>query len=244
MNSQRFEYKYLIGESQAGAVRAFALAHLCADSHTDAAHNNEYPVQSVYLDTADMSLYYETVTGERNRFKLRVRSYDPCAHAPAFLEIKARKNEAVLKERAPVHKGALGRIVGSFCTMRGDLSDSSAAHVGALDRFCELCARLSARPRVVVRYRREAYVDPDGGPLRVTMDRDVACAHTNGPVVDPDALEWVALAGESVVLEIKFTDTFPRWAREMVQALGLVRTSAAKYVRSVDALVDAGMGLA
>ena len=54
--------------------------------------------------------------------------------------------------------------------------------------------------------------------------------------------EWVALPGGAVVLEIKFTDSFPSWCADMVQALSLRRTSAAKYSRSVDALVDMGVG--
>ena len=241
--AQRFEYKYLIDEARADLVRSFALCHLCADSHTDAAHNNEYPVYSLYLDTAGLGLYQSTVAGEKNRFKLRVRCYDDEPDTPAFAEIKARANDVILKKRAPVRKDALGRVLGSFCMSTGDLSRATPSDRFALDRFCELCAKLSARPKVLVRYMREAYVDPDGRPLRLTMDRDITCLRTDAATFELDGPGWVSLGGP-VVLEIKFTDTFPDWAHDMVWALSLRRTACAKYVRSVDALARSGMGTA
>jgi hypothetical protein len=101
-----------------------------------------------------------------------------------------------------------------------------------------------ARPTAMVRYVREAYVEPDGGPLRLTMDRAIACRQAERRAVELDGPGWVYLRNRWVVLEIKFTDMFPLWAREMVEALGLPRTSSAKYVQSVSALMRGSAGMA
>ena len=241
---QRFEYKYLITERHAQLVQAFAAAYLRPDIHTDAAHGNQYSVYTLYLDSRDLALYHSTVAGEKNRFKLRVRCYDDRPDTLAFFEIKARKNDVIQKARVPVRKEAIERIIATLWAEPEDLGEPSGADVGVLERFCGLCAGLSARPMAIVRYTREAYVDPDARPLRLTMDRDLACVCAKGGRLALNGPGWVELDSRRVVLEIKFTDTFPGWAREMAQALGLVRTSAAKYVRSVAALASAGYAIA
>jgi hypothetical protein len=43
-----------------------------------------------------------------------------------------------------------------------------------------------------------------------------------------------------VILEIKFTNTFPRWVRAMVQRFGLLRAEFAKYVACMDQLKREG----
>ena len=241
---QRFEYKYLISEAQAQFVRALAMAHLVPDSHADRAHGNSYPVYSLYLDSWGLALYHSSRGGAKNRFKLRVRYYDDRPDTPAFLEVKARKSDIIQKLRAPVWKASISDLLGTFCMGLDHLFGASPAGVGALGRFCELGLALEACPMALVRYDREAYVDPTGGPLRVTLDRDVTCLASEGACLATHEAGWMALRNRWVVLEIKFTDTFPLWAGEMVRALELKRTSVAKYVQSVAALMRAGVGVA
>lgn len=241
--SQRFEYKYLVSEAQAALVRSFASSYMSADRHTDAAYDNQYDIYSLYLDSPDLRLYRRSCNGEKNRFKLRVRYYDSRSETPVFVEVKARKSDCICKQRAAVPKESLDRVLGSYFLSARDMDVSSACDLNALERFCELGAGLSARPNVLIRYTREAYEDPFGGSLRITMDRHLACRRMQGHAVATDDFGWIDLPSEWVVLEIKFTNTFPKWVSEMVQALGLVRTSAAKYVRSVEALLNAGYGL-
>ena len=241
---QRFEYKYLVSEARAQWARAVASAHLIPDPHADTAHGNAYPVYSLYLDSPGLALYHKSRSGTKNRFKLRVRYYDGLQSTPAFLEVKARRNDVIRKLRAPVWKAAVGDVLSSFCMGLEQLCEASAAGLGALGQFCELGLALGARPTAVVRYEREAYVEPGGGPLRLTLDREIACLHTDHAGLETGGAGWLALRNRWVVLEVKFTDTFPLWAGEMVRALELTRTSVAKYVQSVSALMRAGVGVA
>ncbi len=242
--SQRFEYKYLISEVQAIQVRAYASCYLAPDSHVVPALGHEYPVYSLYLDSHGLHLYHSSVAGHKDRFKLRVRFYDSCPDTPAFLEVKARKGEVVVKQRAEVRKSAVGRLLNTYCGSPDDLVAPASTDRAGLERFCELCAKLDARPRVLIRYLREPYTDPNGGPLRVTMDRCVACLRTDRALLTDDHAGWVALPNQPVVLEIKFTDKFPLWLSDMVRELDLVRVRSPKYVRSVDTLSALGIGLA
>jgi len=270
--AQRFEYKYLVTELEARTIGDFASAYMDPDRHADPARGSSYPILSVYLDSADMALYYGTVQGKKNRFKLRVRYYDQRPDTPAFIEIKRRKTDIIVKQRAAVRKSSVQRLLSSGFAMADDLDAFSGKEFGHLMCFCETMTKMGARPRVAVHYQREAYVDRSGSPLRMTLDRKIACSIRDGGPIGPldgwwnsgdwdvmphgqnwvdlrsrDATrpgeqEWLPLPNELVVLEIKFTESFPSWCADMVQALGLKRTSAAKYIRSVDALVDMGVG--
>jgi len=43
----------------------------------------------------------------------------------------------------------------------------------------------------------------------------------------------VIVFGKEVILELKFTDRFPDWFRELVRVFGLMQCGAAKYVDGV-----------
>ncbi len=242
--SQRFEYKYLLSESQAELVRGFAWSHLVPDTHADPRRGNEYPVYSLYLDSRDLRLYRSSATGEMNRFKLRARWYDDHPDTPVFFEVKARRNDVIMKHRGAVRKASVERAVHGFCVVPEDQCEADGCDAGAAERFIELCAKLLARPMVIIRYEREAYVAPEGRPLRLTMDRRISCLRTNAACPTCDGPGWIELGGEQVVLEVKFSDTFPAWAGDMVRGLNLVRTSMAKYVKAVDTLSSWGIGFA
>ena len=83
--AQRFEAKYVIGELQAEAITHYIKPFVEPDPHAP-----EYPVTSLYLDSPDLALYQSSDMGEKNRFKLRVRSYDDAPRSPLFLEVKQR----------------------------------------------------------------------------------------------------------------------------------------------------------
>ena len=232
----RFELKYIISESCARGVRDFALSYLEPDPHADPAKNCEYAVHSLYLDSPGLVLYHQTLLGHKNRFKLRIRFYDDSPESPAYLEIKRRQNEVIMKQRAPVRRGSVARILSGHWPAPADVMDVSQKGLAAVAQFCQLRTAIEADGKVFVSYMREAYVSPNSNSLRLTFDRRLqgvkyeggGSLTRSGLVVYPDI--------PGVILEIKFTDRFPVWMREMVRHFNLERCPCAKYVYCVLAL--------
>jgi len=104
LQSNRWELKYVIDEETAGRVRKFVNSYLEPDENNDPRQPNGYPVRSLYLDSPNRKLYWQTIQGAKNRFKLRIRFYDDEPHSPAFLEIKRRVTTTILKKRAEVRR--------------------------------------------------------------------------------------------------------------------------------------------
>lgn len=235
LQRSRFELKYIIGEPTAHEVRQFARNHLMPDPFADVAKGYSYNIYSVYCDSPGLALMNQTLEGMKNRFKLRVRFYDDNPAHPVFFEVKRRVNDQIIKVRAKVRRDAADKLMWARRAWpdRDDLANPADDRSWtALSKFCELRDKLGARPAILVGYNREAWCAPEDDSIRVTFDRELI-----GAAYDPartfqlaDRAEWVRPIMPGVVLELKFTDRFPNWMRQMVQTFSLFRTSFAKYV--------------
>ncbi len=236
--AQRFELKYVIGPQCARAIRHFVSSYLEPDPYARADPRFCYPVYSVYLDTATLALCQQTRRGVKNRFKLRLRFYDGDPASPVFLEVKRRETDVIRKERAAItREGARLLLRGGYPGPFHLLQDSACPEApAALECFRRLRDEIGAGAIACVEYLREAYVPPEGNGLRITLDRAVrgSLFERVGQLQPPQAGVETSVGG--VILEIKFTDRFPCWLSEMVQAFNLQRSSMSKYLHCVKAL--------
>ncbi len=233
LQTQRFELKYIIPNDVAVRIRDFVQPYLEMDSFGARQEDRSYPVHSLYLDSSDLALHQSTINGDKNRYKLRVRFYENWAEAPVYFEIKRREDNAIYKERCPVHRDSVKEIVAGRLPAREDLSDVSPENERALLHFSRLLNELHARPITHVSYRREAWMSHDSNRVRVTMDRNVRTCPESTVRLEPAMDCPVSVFGDAVVLELKFSGRFPVWMRDLVRVFGLRQCSAAKYVDGV-----------
>lgn len=234
---QRFEKKYrLRNEQEAVAIREYLRSRLELDENSVDQPNYSYPVHSLYLDSDTLYTYWLMVNGDKNRFKLRLRYYDADESSPVFFEIKRRVNKCIFKQRGAVRREAVPWLLEGHLPEPRHFVSKSAKHLVALERFSDLMQALQARPKVHIAYLREAWVRPADINLRVTIDREVrARPECMGRLQTEMPRSWRPF-GDQVILEIKFTDRFADWLREMVESFHLVQCSSAKYCESVDAI--------
>lgn len=232
---QRFEIKYLVRESTALAVRQFLRSHMEPDEFAAYSQDQSYPVHSTYLDSPDLHTYQAVNTGEKNRFKLRIRYYGDQDQA-VFFEIKHRRNEIISKVRVKVYRDAVRPILMGRPPLMKHLVKPTAEQFQGLLEFVRLMHKLRATPRSHVAYRREAWMSKRDNSLRITFDRAVRCEAEFAPSLRTHFSNAVEPFEKQVILELKFTDRLPAWCTEMIQTLGLVRSGAPKYVMGVMAL--------
>ncbi len=227
----RFEFKYLIDEAAARDVREFARSRLIHDEFAQPDLKYAYPTHSLYLDGPGLPLYHSSMAGHKNRMKLRVRFYDEHPASPVFFEIKRRVQDTIIKERALVHRDRAMLIIRGRAPLADDLvTTDNPEQWHALRRFAEFRDRLAATPRALISYLREAWVKPDDDHVRLTFDRDLQGDAYAGQLLAARGFACPPMiAGAPVILELKFTDRFPHWYRDMTQSLNLERRSMAKY---------------
>ena len=227
---ERFECKYLITEAQAQAVRRYVAPYVEPDPHAVAQPDHRYPIASLYLDTPDLRLHRETIEGLRNRYKLRVRSYNDSPETPVFVEIKRRNNQVTQKQRCAVKRGD---VLGLLTTGERNGKHMPPAERKVFDEFAQRLQNIGARPIVVVRYEREALCGTFDPSARVTLDRRIRTRSMDGPSFRVHDTAYDLVEGRRVVLELKFNGRCPFWMNNVIHQLGLVRTSYSKYSHAV-----------
>ena len=241
MQRQRFEQKYMLDENQAVAIHEFLLAHLELDENGVGKPNFSYPVHSLYLDSGTLDTFWATINGDKNRYKLRLRFYNDEPDSPVFFEIKRRVNNCILKQRGGVRKDAVPWLLAGHLPDPEHLLRNDPKSLNAIQRFLRLAERLQARPLAHVAYLREAYVNPVSDNVRVTLDRAVRTEVRTAPTFATTMRNPSLPFGDRVILELKFTDRFPGWCRQLVERFGLMQCGAAKYCEGLAGLPEFGL---
>ena len=86
-------------------------------------------------------------------------------------------------------------------------------------------------------YWREAWTSPQGNSVRVTIDRQVRGEPRAAAVFSTQMRKPVYPFGKQLVLELKFTDRFAGWFKDLVQHFDLFQSGAPTECGSV---ADAG----
>ncbi len=225
----RHEMKYRISESKAVAIAQFIKPYLPVDRYSQLRPKGEYPIVSTYLDTKDFKLYRETLSGTKNRFKLRIRSYSDELDSPCFFEIKRRLNNIVIKNRVRVQQNDIESILsGMHLPPQKYKTDEQI-----LKQFQLYMNYIKARPVVKIRYMRQAYEGDSDNRVRVTFDRKLSYNVTGLSDVSMNDQGWHSTGVGRVILEIKFTARYPAWLNQMVKCFDLQRQSMSKYATSI-----------
>jgi hypothetical protein len=226
----RFEFKYYLSEAKAAAVEKFIMPYIHPDRYCKLQPSGSYPIVSLYLDSPDMKLCRESITGKQNRFKLRIRGYSDDPGYPKFFEIKRRLNTIIVKDRHRVsHRDVPKLLCGGPLPLQYYSTEQEA-----LKQFLYYRNYIDARPLVLVRYNRRAFEDDSDTRVRVTFDRQLSYKITNQPEVVLGGSGWQIVPINGVILEIKFTSKFPAWLTRMVKCLEIQQQSFSKYVHCVN----------
>ena len=228
---ERYEYKYLLPDRLVPAVREAAEAACRIDRY--AGPDGSYVIRSLYFDTPGLDLFHANDREQHDRYKLRVRVY-PGKESPAFLEVKRRVGDVIVKTRAVVPIASWAAVVAA------DPAALDALAPAARERAMPFCVRVHrhhAAPVLLVEYEREAYVSDIDSYARLTFDRRIQVQPRTELDLEADPSAWRSIdhvvrtnTVEPVcVLEMKFERRPPRWMVDLVRHHELERRSFSKY---------------
>jgi len=229
----RHELKYIISTFDHALIRDRMRQIATIDRNAD--DDGTYAVTSLYFDDCQSSAELETLDGVDDRSKYRVRTYhhEP---EPMTVEIKEKLGHAVRKRSFGITPSEYGKLV------RGDGAFLLRREEEAAREFYLQLAQRRLRPRVVIDYRREAYVLPYGN-IRITFDRELSAWGNHRGDMTPDGLAGrlrrgaparPALDNETLILEVKYDDYLPDHVRRALQLGGRTRVSVSKYLLCLD----------
>jgi len=227
----RNEMKYLISESKAQAIAQFIKPYIQLDRYCKLQRGDAYPIVSLYLDSENLLLARESMTGQKNRFKLRIRGYTDDPDYPRFFEIKRRMNTIIIKNRTRVMHPDTATVLAGLSLPRRDYSVNEET----LKQFQFYMKSINAQPTILVRYMRQAFEGTSENRVRVTLDRELCYKVTKEPEIKINGRGWQhhSYTLSRVILEVKFTDRYPAWLNRMVKYFDLRQESISKYATSI-----------
>jgi hypothetical protein len=238
---ERREYKFLVDRTTAAAVRAAIRPFCVLDPHAAQSPLRTYTIETLYLDTPDLSLYWANDHEQVDRVKVRVRRYAEKPGGPVFLEVKRRINDVIAKSRGRVPSEAWAALLADPATpLPVEVTGRDRA---AAERFLAIHRSMHLRPFTLVRYQREPWISTIDDYARVTFDTWIQAHTLDSLTFQPDGGRWRALddavlqrtRDSLVVLELKFTTRVPLWLVNITRSLGLVRGAYSKYGNSIRA---------
>jgi len=220
----RNELKFFINAHQKNLM-ANKLNQICQrDSFSDS--DGGYLVSSLYFDDYDQSAFFDKLNGVRDRKKFRVRVYNYRSDV-IKLERKIKREIVTDKSHIQISKEEYESIVGGDASFLGHKQNAVAN-----DFYLNFRTR-NLRPRVVVEYRREAFIYPYGD-VRITFDTLLKAGVFQRDLFSRGYM-ISALPYDQIILEVKYTGYFPAVIRNIIQTSNLQRQAISKYARCIAA---------
>ena len=216
----RNELKFFINAHQKNLM-ANKLSKICQrDSFSDA--DGGYLISSLYFDDYNQSAFFDKLSGISDRKKFRVRIYNNQSTV-IKLERKIKRENVTEKSHIQISKEEYDTLVS------GDVSFLRHKDDVVAKDFYLYYRTKNLRPRVVVEYRREAFIYKYGD-VRITFDNLLKAGvfqkdlFSNGYMIS-------AIPHDQIILEVKYTGYFPDVIRNIIQINNLQRQSISKYAK-------------
>lgn len=232
---KRYELKYLLNWKQYLALHDAILPYMGFDTYGNP--EGKYNIVSLYYESDDKKVYYETMDRMQFRQKLRLRVYDEAdLLSNAFIEIKQKFKNVVNKRRTVIPLAQAYDIL----TKPYDeqlVKNVQASNPQILKEALHFKDLYELKPATIVSYDRQALsgVLENEQDLRVTFDYNLMCRSKdlkleNGPVGLP------FLDKEMVILEVKVSNSVPFWLTRILSDFNFVQQGFSKFCTSIDLL--------
>lgn len=227
---RRREKKFLITEAQF----RFLLERLEEYTNPDpyCTSDRGYDIFNLYFDTDCDEIIRRSVEKPVYKEKLRIRSYGvpKSPETKIFFELKKKLQGVVFKRRAVM----TWNEVEAFLKDRTRPENCSYLNGIVLDEIEMFLSRHpGAYPKIFVGYERLAFFAKDDPEVRVTFDRNIRTRRDHVNLTD-GLLGEPLLDEGTVLMEIKISESIPRWMMKLFSEAKIYRTSFSKYGREYE----------
>lgn len=215
----RNELKFFINAHQKN-IMVNKLMKICQrDPFSDA--DGGYLISSLYFEDYNQSAVLDKLSGIRDRKKFRIRVYN---YQPNVikLERKIKRDKVTDKSHIQISLEEYDTLVS------GDVSYLLHKDDVVANDFFLSYRMKNLRPRVVVEYRREAFICPYGD-VRVTFDTSLRAGVFQNDLFS-HGYRISALPRDQMILEVKYSGYFPDVVRNIIQIDNLQWQAVSKYV--------------
>ena len=233
---ERYEAKYTIPLYMVDEISRFIEPYCSLDAYSEKSPDLYYTINSLYFDTPDYRFLQLRLQKANDRFNMRVRTYGESPVLPWFLEIKHKRGDIMRKYRAKMHSENLERTLNTPELLHHHAKNEKEEKNRML--FYRLIHTYNAEPKMLIQYKRKAYISDIDEYGRVTFDiRMRSMKQTEyDPLPYENFLHHCDVENlfdptASVILELKsYTSFVPLWMIDCVKEFQLQRRGFSKYM--------------
>lgn len=220
MQLKRHELKYYLSDLQTDALIGKLQHILKTDQH--GSPTGGYKVRSLYFDSVNDECLYEKQSGILYRKKIRLRTYGNSGTDTVKFEIKHKHGQLVNKESIIIDRDDAREI----CAGEYRLLLNYDSPV--LDRIYALFSSRAYTPKVIVEYRRKAFVYPAFN-VRITFDQDLRSNINHLDLFSTTHDSMPIIQEGKQVLEVKYDHYFPGFLKGVLANASSERMAISKY---------------
>ena len=229
MAKYRSEWKYYMDNASLLPIRERLLAIMDRDAHAN--EEGKYEINSLYFDDFNNTCAIKNESGEGIRFKYRIRYYNDDS-SNIYLEKKIKNNSFCNKRSCSLTEEQYNSIMNE--DVESYMYDDSNK---LLQEFCIDIISRGFRPKVIVSYEREAFVELINN-IRITFDSSISASDSFDDFLKGTFSRIPIISDSKSVLEVKFDDVLPAYIRKTLQVESVIQRSFSKYYYSRIAIQD------
>src|SRR3989344_7246510 len=233
----RFEFKYFITPLVARSIEKELKRFGMKLDDPSILLGDGYYVTSLYFDSYDFKDYQDKCGGFKKRKKIRARIYELFLDKSSsiLLEIKKKTGERVEKVQLKLSRQEwqqfMDRGVSALISLNKNDSEEEAKN-----EIMRNIIVFSAKPQIIIRYKRKPYIASTSSALRVTFDSGLeACRKTDlnrNTFMTP--IDEINKRG--IILEVKSNYAIPQWLGSIIRDYNLKAEAISKYAHGVEAV--------
>jgi hypothetical protein len=220
MHSKRFELKYYLNEIQMERASHQLQNLMAIDKNCKS--DKGYRVRSLYFDSIGDECLYQKQSGDLMRKKIRLRTYGDGEDDTVRFEIKRKYGQIVKKDAVTISKEDARQVC---CGNYGILLNRNNP---VLDEIYTTFVTKLYKPKVIVEYKRVAYVSPVSN-IRVTFDQDLRSNINHLDLFSSVKDMMPVIIEGKQILEIKYDEYFPGYLKNVLSAASSERMAISKY---------------
>ena len=220
MTQQRSEWKFLCSDGQIEMIRSRLSAILAHDPHAEP--DGSYTVHSLYFDDYWNSCAAGNESGNGLRCKYRIRCYGNSSGGLHFERKEKCYGYGSKLSCAISPEEYRNLIAGNYSEVFWNTEEI------LLKKFCTLSMMRFFTPKVIVDYKRTAFVEPAAN-IRITLDQEICAAPECSEFLNGSYFNIPILGKNQNILEVKFDEILPSWLKRMIESLRLQQTTFSKY---------------
>jgi len=214
----RREEKYVLKLEEALQYAERFSQILMADKFSQ---SGSYTVRSLYFDTVDDKDFFDKITEQNCRRKIRLRIYSPY-DTKAKLELKQKENIYQKKRSLTISKEhALALIAGDFSVLLTYPDNFAAEMYAIMTTECY-------RPKTIIEYQRRAFMSKENN-IRLTFDLNIVTTESCFDLFSDNLSMHPVFDLNNAIFEVKYDKFMLGYISDIIGCINRRNVSSSKY---------------